>query len=86
MSRYAHVHGATDNATPTSEPKFLLPAILKHQGYQPAISGKLHCVRNNLDYRFDNFWSFGREGVVTQSNEGAAAALEKKMERRRKTP
>jgi choline-sulfatase len=61
-SRYAHVHGATDNSTPTREPQVLLPAILKHAGYQTAISGKLHFIPNNLDYGFDYFWSFAGEG------------------------
>ncbi len=61
-SRYAHVHGATDNGTPTREPQVLLPAILKHAGYQTAISGKLHFIPANLDYAFDFFWSFSGEG------------------------
>ena len=60
--RYAHVHGATDNSTPPREPQLLLPAILKHAGYQTAISGKLHFIPNNLDYSFDYFWSFAGEG------------------------
>ena len=45
--RYAHVHGSTDNSTPPREPQVLLPAILKHHGYQTAISGKLHFIPNN---------------------------------------
>lgn len=61
-SRYAHVHGATDNSTPTREPQLLLPAILKHAGYQTAISGKLHFIPANADYNFDYFWSFSGEG------------------------
>ena len=60
--RYAHVHGATDNSTPTREPQLLLPAILKHAGYQTAISGKLHFIPANLDFSFDYFWSFTGEG------------------------
>lgn len=60
--RYAHVHGATDNSTPTREPQVLLPTILKHAGYQTAISGKLHFLPANLDYDFDYFWSFSGEG------------------------
>ena len=60
--RYAHVHGAVDNSTPTREPQILLPAVLKHHGYQTAISGKLHFIPNNLDYSFDYFWSFAGEG------------------------
>lgn len=60
--RYAHVHGAIDNSTPTREPQVLLPAILKHAGYQTAISGKLHFLPANLDYDFDYFWSFSGEG------------------------
>ena len=61
-SRYAHVHGAVDNSTPTREPQLLLPAILKHHGYQTAISGKLHFIPNHLDYSFAYFWSFSGEG------------------------
>lgn len=61
-SRYAHVHGATDNSTPTREPQVLLPAVLKHAGYQTAISGKLHFIPASLDYDFDYFWSFSGEG------------------------
>jgi choline-sulfatase len=85
-SRYAHVHGATDNSTPTREPQLLLPAILKHAGYQTAISGKLHFIPNNLDYRFDYFWSFAGEGphklptwpkdVEKKHGRGAARRLE----------
>ena len=60
--RYAHVHGSTDNNTPPCEPQLLLPAILKHHGYQTAISGKLHFIPNNLAYDFDYFWSFAGEG------------------------
>lgn len=60
--RYAHVHGATDNSTPTREPQVLLPTILQHAGYQTAISGKLHFLPANLDYDFDYFWSFSGEG------------------------
>lgn len=61
-SRYAHVHGSTDNSTPPREPQVLLPAILKHAGYQTALSGKLHFIPANLDYDFDYFWSFAGEG------------------------
>ena len=62
-SRYAHVHGATDNGTPPREPQLLLPSILKHSGYQTAISGKLHFIGpSNIDYGFDYFWSFTSEG------------------------
>ena len=61
-SRYAHVHGATDNSTPTREPQVMLPAILKHAGYQTALSGKLHFIPANQDYAFDFFWSFGGYG------------------------
>ncbi len=61
-SRYAHVHGATDNSTPLRESQLLLPAILKHHGYQTAISGKLHFIPDNLAYNFDFFWSFAGEG------------------------
>lgn len=61
-SRYAHVHGSTDNQTPPREPQILLPTILKHAGYETAISGKLHFIPADLDYDFDYFWSFAREG------------------------
>jgi choline-sulfatase len=60
--RYAHVHGSTDNATPLREPQLLLPNILKHQGYETAISGKLHFIPANLAWSFDHFWSFTVEG------------------------
>ena len=60
--RYAHVHGATDNNTALREPQLLLPRILKHHGYETALSGKLHFIPNNLDYGFDRFWSFAAEG------------------------
>jgi choline-sulfatase len=60
--RYAHVHGATDNGTPTTEPLLLLPTLLKHFGYETAISGKLHFIPNNQAYDFDYFWSFTTEG------------------------
>lgn len=60
--RYAHVHGAIDNSTPTREPQVLLPAILKHHGYQTAISGKLHFIPKDFDHSFDSFWSFSGEG------------------------
>jgi choline-sulfatase len=60
--RYAHVHGSTDNGTPPQPGQLLLPAILKHAGYQTAISGKLHFLPASLDYGFDDFWSFSREG------------------------
>ncbi|MCF7817343.1 MAG: sulfatase-like hydrolase/transferase [Kiritimatiellales bacterium] len=64
-SRYAHVHGAVDNSTPPREPQILLPGILRHQGYQTAITGKLHFIPNNLDYGFGSFWSFANEGPGT---------------------
>jgi len=60
--RYAHVHGATTNGMQPREPQLLLPAILKHAGYQTAISGKLHFNPANQDYSFDYFWSFSSEG------------------------
>jgi choline-sulfatase len=62
-ARYAHVHGSTDNSTPPREPQLLLPPLLKHSGYQTAISGKLHYIcPSDIDYGFDFFWSFGNEG------------------------
>ena len=61
--RYAHVHGSTDNSTPPREPQVMLPSILKHAGYQTAISGKLHFISpGNIDYGFDYFWSYKDEG------------------------
>jgi arylsulfatase A-like enzyme len=63
-SRYAHVHGAVDNsedATPKPG-QVLLPAILKKEGYETAISGKLHFSPRGLDYGFDYFWSDRNEG------------------------
>ena len=61
-ARYAHVHGATDNSTPTREPQVLLPSILKQAGYQTAISGKLHFIPAGEAFGFDSFWSFAGEG------------------------
>lgn len=61
-SRYAHVHGAVDNGTPPRDGQLILPAILKHYGYQTAISGKLHFTPNWRDYSFDYFWSCADEG------------------------
>lgn len=60
--RYAHVHGSTDNSTPPREAQLLLPAILKHAGYETAISGKLHFLPDTIDYSFDDFWSYANEG------------------------
>ena len=63
-SRYAHVHGAADNsedATPKPG-QVLLPAILKKEGYETAISGKLHFSPRGPDYGFDHFWSDRNEG------------------------
>ncbi|HUV62643.1 MAG TPA: sulfatase-like hydrolase/transferase [Sedimentisphaerales bacterium] len=61
-SRYAHVHGSTDNSTPPQAGQVLLPALLKHHGYQTAISGKLHFLPPEQDFSFDSFWSFSNEG------------------------
>ena len=47
---------------PPREPQVLLPALLKHHGYETAISGKLHFIPSNHDYAFDHFWSFAAEG------------------------
>jgi arylsulfatase len=63
-SRYAHVHGGIDNsedATPNPG-QVLLPAILKKEGYETAISGKLHFSPRGPDYGFDTFWSDRNEG------------------------
>jgi arylsulfatase A-like enzyme len=61
-SRYAHVHGSTDNSTPPQAGQVLLPSLLKHHGYQTAISGKLHFLPPEQEYSFDCFWSFSNEG------------------------
>jgi len=61
-SRYAHVHGATDNGTPPRSGEVLLPVLLRHYGYQTALSGKLHFLPPNQEYGFDYFWSFTSEG------------------------
>lgn len=63
-SRYAHVHGAVDNsedATP-SPGQVLLPVLLQKEGYETAISGKLHFSPRGPDYGFDYFWSDRNEG------------------------
>lgn len=63
-SRYAHVHGALDN-TEDAAPlpgQILLPALLKKEGYETAISGKLHFSPRGPAYGFDNFWSDRNEG------------------------
>ncbi len=61
-SRYAHVHGSTDNGTPPQAGEVLLPALLRHYGYETALSGKLHFLPPNQEYGFDYFWSFTTEG------------------------
>ncbi|MDR2706094.1 MAG: sulfatase-like hydrolase/transferase [Planctomycetaceae bacterium] len=61
-SRYSHVHGATNNNISIRTAQILLPSILKHLGYQTAISGKLHFHPSDQDYDFDYFWSFTNEG------------------------
>jgi choline-sulfatase len=61
-SRYGHVHGSLGNATPTHPGELFLPAILRHQGYQTAISGKLHFLPSGQDHGFDSFRSYGHEG------------------------
>jgi choline-sulfatase len=61
-SRYAHVHGSTDNGTPPQAREVLLPVLLKHYGYQTALSGKLHFLPPDQEYGFDHFWSFTTEG------------------------
>ena len=61
-SRYAHVHGSLGNNMSTHAGELFLPAILKHQGYQTAISGKLHFLPPGKDYGFEYFWSYGYEG------------------------
>jgi arylsulfatase A-like enzyme len=61
-SRYAHVHGSTDNGTPPRPGEVLLPVLLKQYGYQTALSGKLHFLPSQQEYGFDYFWSFSNEG------------------------
>jgi arylsulfatase A-like enzyme len=61
-SRYAHVHGSTDNGTPPQPGQVLLSPLLQHYGYQTALSGKLHFLPSEQDYGFDYFWSFSNEG------------------------
>jgi arylsulfatase A-like enzyme len=61
-SRYAHVHGAYTNSVLPRENQLLLPTILKHYGYETAISGKLHFTPARADFDFDYFWSFSGEG------------------------
>lgn len=61
-SRYAHVHGSTDNSTLPQPGQLLLPALLQHYGYETAISGKLHFLPPQPAYGFDYFWSFTTEG------------------------
>ena len=61
-SRYGHVHGSLGNSTPTQPGELFLPAILRHQGYQTAISGKLHFLPPERDHGFDCFWSYSHEG------------------------
>lgn len=61
-SRYAHVHGALTNGVLPRENQLLLPTLLKHYGYQTAISGKLHFTPFRADFDFDYFWSFAGEG------------------------
>ena len=61
-SRYSHIHGVVQNGLPTSDGEVDLPWILKHYGYDTAISGKLHYLPLEFDYGFDKFWSYGNEG------------------------
>jgi arylsulfatase len=61
-SRYAHVHGSTDNGTPPRAGEVLLPVLLRHHGYETALSGKLHFLPPEQEYGFDYFWSFTTEG------------------------
>ena len=60
--RYAHVHGALTNGVLPRENQLLLPTLLKHYGYETAISGKLHFTPARADFDFDHFWSFAGEG------------------------
>src|SRR6185436_16144228 len=51
----------SEDATPKPG-QVLLPAILKKEGYETAISGKLHFSPRGADYGFDYFWSDRNEG------------------------
>ncbi|MGI2258038.1 sulfatase family protein [Shewanella sp. GXUN23E] len=63
-SRYPHVHGVLDNTRDAlaNDAEVDLPTLLKHQGYETAISGKLHFYPEWHDWSFDYFWSRTSEG------------------------
>ncbi|MCL2913705.1 sulfatase-like hydrolase/transferase [Shewanella corallii] len=63
-SRYPHVHGVTDNSKRAlaNDGEVDLPTLLKYQGYETAISGKLHFYPEWHDWSFDHFWSRSSEG------------------------
>ena len=63
-SRYPHVHGVIDNSKQAlaNDGEVDLPTLLKHEGYETAISGKLHFYPEWHDWSFDYFWSRSSEG------------------------
>ncbi len=74
--RYAHTHGVTTNEAPAYRGEIFLPSILKHYGYDTAISGKLHFTPARFDYGFDRFWSYMAEGPTPEL--GYSAYLKQK--------
>ena len=67
-ARYPHSIGAKANSTPTHPGELFLPAILRNDGYQTAISGKLHFLPSGREFGFDYFWSFASEGPGKQES------------------
>lgn len=63
-SRYAHVHGVTDNSKQclANDGEVDLPTLLKHDGYTTGMAGKLHFAPEGPDWSFDFFWTYGKEG------------------------
>ncbi|MCX6327748.1 MAG: sulfatase-like hydrolase/transferase, partial [Bacteroidia bacterium] len=60
--RYAHTHGVLENGDTPNTGELDLPLILKHYGYETAVSGKLHYWPANFSWGFDKFWSYRDEG------------------------
>lgn len=60
--RYAHTHGVLENSDTPNIGELDLPLILKHYGYETAISGKLHYWPEEFSWGFDKFWSYRSEG------------------------
>lgn len=63
-SRYPHVHGVIDNSKQAlaNDGEVDLQTILKHEGYNTALSGKLHFYPEWHDWNFDHFWARSSEG------------------------